>query len=272
MYVLTEEQKEDSLVKSLVESGFSEETVAEWIAKGSIDLAKSTQYGPDDHGEGAGDDVDEKRDKKQEKDEKKEKKKIEEEDDDDEKDFEKGKGKKDCDMGGGDKKTDELAKSLGLDVFYKSLSDELLGAVNATNDEFAKSIPAIVEKTLEPALEAFADRIEKSISGMRMAIQAFGDAAPSFKTAGLSKAIIEKSIEHGGGVKDEEGHVALSASRDRAVVRELILKSIAEEPDKDIQKSLNDGAMAYVLDPVGGAIGENVAQYLYANKKVRLVK
>ena len=74
MYVLTSEQKEDALVKSLLSSDFSEETVAEWIATGAIDLAKSTQYGPDDHGEGAGDDVHEKRDKKQEEDEKKEKK------------------------------------------------------------------------------------------------------------------------------------------------------------------------------------------------------
>ena len=63
MYVLTSEQKEDALVKSLLSSDFSEETVAEWIATGAIDLAKSTQYGPDDHGEGAGDDVHEKRDK-----------------------------------------------------------------------------------------------------------------------------------------------------------------------------------------------------------------
>ena len=91
MYVLTSEQKEDALVKSLLSSDFSEETVAEWIATGAIDLSKSTQYGPDDHGEGAGDDVHEKRDKKQEEDEKKEKKEIEDEDEDADKDLEKGK-------------------------------------------------------------------------------------------------------------------------------------------------------------------------------------
>lgn len=249
MYVLTSEQKEDALVKSLLSSDFSEETVAEWIATGAIDLAKSTQYGPDDHGEGAGDDVHEKRDKKQE----------EDEDEDADKDLEKGKGKKDCDMGGDNKP--DIAKSLGLDAFYKSMSEEIL-----------KSIPAIVERTCEAYFNPVIDRIEKSMEGMKTAIELFGKQAPSFKTSGLSQAIIEKSIAEGGGIKDQVGKTSLSASRDRLVVRELILKSIQEEEDKTLAKSLNDNAMAYILDPIGGAIGEPVAQYLYEKKGVRLVK
>lgn len=250
MYVLTSEQKEDALVKSLLSSDFSEETVAEWIATGAIDLAKSTQYGPDDHGEGAGDDVHEKRDKKQEEDEKKE--------------------KKDCDMGGDNKP--DIAKSLGLDAFYKSMSEEILGAVNTQNEEILKSIPAIVERTCEAYFNPVIDRIEKSMEGMKTAIELFGKQAPSFKTSGLSQAIIEKSIAEGGGIKDQVGKTSLSASRDRLVVRELILKSIQEEEDKTLAKSLNDNAMAYILDPIGGAIGEPVAQYLYEKKGVRLVK
>lgn len=270
MYVLTSEQKEDALVKSLLSSDFSEETVAEWIATGAIDLAKSTQYGPDDHGEGAGDDVHEKRDKKQEEDEKKEKKEIEDEDEDADKDLEKGKGKKDCDMGGDNKP--DIAKSLGLDAFYKSMSEEILGAVNTQNEEILKSIPAIVERTCEEYFNPVIDRIEKSMEGMKTAIELFGKQAPSFKTSGLSQAIIEKSIAEGGGIKDQVGKTSLSASRDRLVVRELILKSIQEEEDKTLAKSLNDNAMAYILDPIGGAIGEPVAQYLYEKKGVRLVK
>ena len=107
---------------------------------------------------------------------------------------------------------------------------------------------------------------------MKTAIELFGKQAPSFKTSGLSQAIIEKSIAEGGGIKDQVGKTSLSASRDRLVVRELILKSIQEEEDKTLAKSLNDNAMAYILDPIGGAIGEPVAQYLYEKKGVRLVK
>lgn len=94
MYVLTAEQKEDALVKSLLSSDFAEETVAEWIATGAIDLAKSTQFGPDDHGEGDGDGNHEKRDKEQEEDEKKVKKEVEDEDKDADEDLEKVKARK----------------------------------------------------------------------------------------------------------------------------------------------------------------------------------
>lgn len=267
MYVLTDEQKEDTLVKSLLASDFKEQEIAQWIATGAIELAKSTQYGPDDHGEGDGDGEHEKRDKEEEKDEKKIKEEVEEEDE-----VEKGKGKKDCDMGASEKGTDQLAKSLGLDVFYKSMSDEILKSVQNSQDDFAKSIPAAVQQACESYFNPVVDRIEKSLSGMRDAISAFGSQAPSFKTAGLSHAIIEKSIAAGGGIKDEVGKTALSASRDRVVVRELILKSIQEEEDKAIAKSLNDNATAYILDPVCGEIGEPVAQYLYEKKGVRLVK
>lgn len=107
---------------------------------------------------------------------------------------------------------------------------------------------------------------------MRQAIIAFGNSAPEFKSAGLSKAIIEKSIEQGGGAKDEDNKTVLSISRDRAVVRELIAKSIDEEADPEIQKSLRDNTTAYLLDPIGGGIGKDAALYMYNKKNVRLVK
>lgn len=261
---LTNEQKEDDLVKSLLASDFTEETIAGWIADGAITLEKSTQYGPDDHGEGAGDDVHEKRDRKQEEEEKKEKKEIEDKDKDVDEDLEKGKG---CGDDKGDKK-DMLAKSLGLDEFYKSMESAILEKVGAQNNDIAKSLPGIVEDCMVP----FVDRIEKSLDGMRQAITAFGNSAPSFKTAGLSKAVIEKSIEMGGGAKDENDKLALSITRDRDVVKAIIMKSIDEEKDETLQKSLRDNSTTWILDPIGGLIGEPVAQYLYNNKNVRLVK
>lgn len=245
MVQLTDEQKNDDLVKSLLGSGFTEEVIAGWIESGSIKLEKSVQSGPDDHGEGDGDGNHEKKEK-----------------DKDKKDPDKKEGESD-----GDKKKDDIAKSLSDDII-KSIEDSLFGKFNQSQDDLLKSIPAIVEKALEP----ITDKIEKSLDGMRQAIIAFGNSAPEFKSAGLSKAIIEKSIEQGGGAKDEDNKTVLSISRDRAVVRELIAKSIDEEADPEIQKSLRDNTTAYLLDPIGGDIGKDAALYMYNKKNVRLVK
>lgn len=253
MVQLTDEQKNDNLVKSLLGSGFTEEVIAGWIESGSIKLEKSVQSGPDDHGEGDGDGNHEKKEKDKDK---------KEGESDDDSDLEKGNG-----CGDGDKKKDDIAKSLS-DGIIKSIEDGLLGKFNQSQDDLLKSIPAIVEKALEP----ITDKIEKSLDGMRQAIIAFGNSAPEFKSAGLSKAIIEKSIEQGGGAKDEDNKTVLSISRDRAVVRELIAKSIDEEADPEIQKSLRDNTTAYLLDPIGGDIGKDAALYMYNKKNVRLVK
>ena len=253
MVQLTDEQKNDDLVKSLLGSGFLEEVIAGWIESGSIKLEKSVQSGSDDHGEGDGDGNHEKKEKDKDK---------EEGEDDGDPDLEKGNG-----CGDGDKKKDDIAKSLSDDII-KSIEDSLFGKFNQSQDDLLKSIPAIVEKALEP----ITDKIEKSLDGMRQAIIAFGNSAPEFKSAGLSKAIIEKSIEQGGGAKDEDNKTVLSISRDRAVVRELIAKSIDEEADPEIQKSLRDNTTAYLLDPIGGDIGKDAALYMYNKKNVRLVK
>lgn len=229
MVQLTDEQKNDDLVKSLLGSGFTEEVIAGWIESGSIKLEKSVQSGPDDHGEGDGDGNHEKKEK--------------------------------------DKDKDDIAKSLSDDII-KSIEDGLLGKFNQSQDDLLKSIPAIVEKALEP----ITDKIEKSLDSMRQAIIAFGNSAPEFKSAGLSKAIIEKSIEQGGGAKDEDNKTVLSISRDRSVVRELIAKSIEEESDPEIQKSLRENTTAYLLDPICGDIGKDAALYMYNKKNVRLVK
>ena len=161
----------------------------------------------------------------------------------------------------------DIAKSLSTDII-KSIEDGLLGKFNQSQDDLIKSIPAIVEKALEP----ITDKIEKSLDGMRQAMIAFGNSAPEFKSAGLSKAIIEKSIEQGGGAKDEDDKTVLSISRDRSVVRELIAKSIEEESDPEIQKSLRENTTAYLLDPICGDIGKDAALYMYNKKNVRLVK
>ena len=249
MAKLTEDQRNDDLVKSLLEGGFEESVVAGWLEDGTITLEKSVPEEEEEEKEVKpedGKDPDEKSDPEN----------------DDDPDGE-GDGEKELEKGCGEKDAQEIAKSVTAEVL-KSLNS----MIGTHDDDIVKSIGVAVESAVLPFAERF-DKIEKSIDGMRAAIEAFGSVAPGFKSAGLNRAVIEKSIS---GSKDEHEKTVLSVSRDRAVVRTLIEKSIEEEKDADIQKSLRENTQAYLLDPLGGAIGEMAARYMYDNKNVRLVK
>lgn len=250
MVKLTDEQKNDELVKSLLDSGFSEDLIADWIASGAIELSKSVD--PDD------DDDD---------------------DDDDDPDNPAGDGGDHDGDGDGDGKekevekgctgkkksedTEDLAKSLSSELM-KSLDEKIHEEVGASSQEILKSLPSAIEEALRP----FTEKIEKSLDGFRKAIELFGNQAPSFKSAGVNLPYLEKSV---GVQKDADDKTILSVSRNREVVRAIISKSIEEEKDETIKKSLIDNTNAYILDPVEGAIGESAARYLYDKKNIRLV-
>lgn len=248
MLKLTENQKNDELVKSLLDSGFSEETIAGWINSGDITLKSEEPEGnegdkepdnvPDDP-EGDGDP---------------------EEGDEDEKKKSKG-----CDGDGkegeGADPESSIAKSFDSEELMKSLTSVL--------DERDGLLKSMVADSFKDVL-AKVDGLVKSIDGLVAKIDALGDQAPAFKSAGLNRAVLEKSI--GGGMKDDNDKTVLSVSRDRTVVRALIEKAIDEEKDEAIQKSLRDETLNYLIDPIGGAIGETAARYMYNNKNVRLVK
>jgi hypothetical protein len=241
---LTEEQKNDELVKSLLGSGFSEEVILGWIETGAITFEKSvSKEDPDEEDpdeEGGKKDPDKKGDKE------------------DPDNVEKG-----C----GDKEKDDLAKSITSEI-VKSIENRVLEGMKEKQDDILKSLPAIVEGAMQPIV----DKIEKSLDGMRQAIIVLGDQAPKFKSQNLSKAIIEKSLETGGGVKDSENKTVLSVTKDRSIVRELIAKSISEETDPELQKSLREGTNAYMIDPICGEVSKEAAMYLYGKKNIRLVK
>lgn len=249
MLRLTENQKNDELVKSLLDSGFSEETIAGWINSGDITLKSEDPDGdgdedePDDvssdpDGEGAD---------------------PEEGGEDDKKKSEgcDGDGKE----GEGADPEPPIAKSFDSEELMKSLASVL--------DERDDLLKSMVADSFKDVLVKV-DGLAKSIDSLVAKIDAIGNQAPAFKSAGLNRAVLEKSI--GGGVKDDNDKTVLSVSRDRAVVRALIEKAIDEEKDEAIQKSLRDETLNYLIDPVGGAIGETAAHYMYNNKNVRLVK
>ena len=251
MLQLTENQKNDELVKSLLDSGFSEETIAGWINSGDITLKSEEAEGdggeekepknePDNGSESDGGE--------QEEPDKDEKEKFEGCD---------GDGKE----GEGADPEPPIAKSLDKDELMKSLSSVL--------DERDDVLKSMVADSVKDVL-AKVDTLMKSVDGLVAKIDAIGDQAPAFKSAGLNRAVLEKSI--GGGAKDDNDKTILSVSRDRMVVRALIEKAIEEEKDEAIQKSLRDETLNYLIDPIGGAIGETAARYMYNNKNVRLVK
>lgn len=247
MVKLTEEQKKDDLVKSLLDSGFSEELVAEWIDKGDIKLKSVDDEDDDDDSE----------EEETEETETEETKPADEEETDEEDEAKKGKKNKGCDG-----KKEDITKSISDDLL-KSIEDKFA----ASKDEIVKSLPALITEALKPVVDSF----EKSISELRESVKTIGDVAPAFKSAGISQAFLHKSI-NGGAVKDADNKTVLSISKDRQIVRELISKSIEEEKDAELQKSLRDNTNAYLLDPVEGMIGEPAARYFYDKKNVRLVQ
>lgn len=249
MLKLTENQKNDELVKSLLDSGFSEETIAGWINSGDITLKSEDPEGDGDEKEP--EDVPSEPEGN--------------EDDPDEGDPDDKKKSEGCD---GDGKEGEgadpeppLAKSFDSEELMKSLTSVLDERDGLLKSMVADSFKDVIAKV---------DGLAKSIDGLVAKIDAIGDQAPAFKSAGLNRAVLEKSI--GGGVKDDNDKTVLSVSRDRTVVRALIEKAIDEEKDEAIQKSLRDETLNYLIDPIGGAIGETAARYMYNNKNVRLVK
>lgn len=243
MKTLTQEQKNDELVKSLLESGFAEDVIAGWLDEGAISLTKSEKSDDGD---------------------------TEEVEDTEDVQKSCGSDKKKAVHDGDDADDDnadedeEVEEPEEVDV-AKSIREELAKSLTAQHDELIKSIGDAVDAAVN---DKFAE-IEKSIDGIKEMVKNIGASAPDFKSAGLSRTVIEKSIS---GTKDEHEKTILSVSRDRMVVRSLIEKSIEEEPDADIQKSLRENTQAYLIDPICGAIGEMAARYMYDNKNVRLVK
>lgn len=248
MLELTENQKKDELVKSLLDSGFSEETIAGWINSGDITLKS----------EDAEDEGREEEEPRNEPEERVENEAAEHEP-------EEGEKSEGCDGDGKEGENDDpeppIAKSLDKEDLMKSLTSVL--------DERDEMLKSMVADSIKDML-AKVDGLVKSIDGLNAKIDAIGDQAPAFKSAGLNRAVLEKSI--GGGAKDDNDKTILSVSRDRTVVRALIEKAIEEEKDESIQKSLRDETLNYLVDPIGGAIGETAARYMYNNKNVRLVK
>lgn len=243
--MLTKEERNNELVKSLLEGGFDEDVIKSWIDSGELQIEKSESDPDPEEGE-------EKKDPDNEGGEENRDPDPEEGEEDDNK-----KPKKGCGKGDIEKSLDEVQADI-----VKSIQAEVENQFEAFSDSIQKSIEGMISDKVSAVL----DKIEKSIDSM---VRIMGNQVPGFKGAGLSRAVIEKSL---GGGKDEDNKVVMSVSRDREAVRELISKSIAEETDATLHKSLVDGTREYLIDPLFGEINREAAQYMYDKKGVRLVK
>lgn len=253
--MLTKEEKNNELVKSLLEGGFDEDVIKSWIDSGELQIEKSEpepdpdedeKKDPDPNSEGDDKDPDENPDGEGEGD-----------DDDDEKEEKACGKKKGCGKGDLEKSIDGMTADI-----VKSIHEEVENQFESVKDAISKSVESAISEKVSSVLE----QIEKSIDTI---VRVMGSQTPGFKGAGLSRAVIEKSL---GGGKDDDNKVVLSVSRDREAVRELISKSIAEETDATLHKSLVDGTREYLIDPLFGEINRDAAQYMFDKKGVRLVK
>lgn len=239
--MLTEEERSNELVKSFLDGGFDENVVEAWIREGRLKIEKSEEtedpkegdedpQGEEPKNSGKGNDEGETEDPKE--------------------DEKKGCGKEGSDI------------NKSLSDFKEDIIKSFNGEVKGVSDELFKSI----ENVLDEKINGLFERLEKSLG--EMISKSVGSQVPSFKGAGLSRAVIEKSVVE----RDEDNKVVLSISRDRNAVRTLLSKSIDEEKDENIRKSLIEGTRSYMVDGLFGEISRDAAQYMYDNKGVRLVK
>ena len=253
--MLTKEERNNELVKSLLDSGFDEDVIKSWIDSGELQIEKSESDPDDEEEEGKEPDNEsgeERRDPESDPDEEEG-----DEEEEEEEDSTKSRGKKGCGKGDIEKSLDEVRSDI-----VKSIQTE----VETQFDTFSETIQKSIEDAVEAKVSGVLDKIEKSLDSM---VRILGNQVPGFKGAGLSRAVIEKSL---GGGKDDENKVVMRVSRDREAVRELISKSIAEETDATLHKSLVDGTREYLIDPLFGEITREAAQYMFDKKGVRLVK
>lgn len=254
---LTKDQLDSDVVKSLLGAGFEEDVIAGWIKQGRIDLNKSLEDGEeddDDDEDNGGEEIG-----KSNSDDEDLGEDPDDEDEDDEDDDEDLGEDPDDENGDDDNKKDEkIVKSISRDI-VKSINRE----IQEMNEEFAKSVSSAIGEVLKP----FTEDIKKSLRGMREAISQLGNTAPGFKSGNINRAVIEKSL----GGRDENDKTVLSVSSNRQIVKSLMEKMISEEKDEDLQKSLLAEAQSYLIDPIYGTVGENVARYMYEHG-VRLVK
>jgi hypothetical protein len=161
---------------------------------------------------------------------------------------------------------EEYEKKMKSKKAEKSEDSEL---EKSDNSELLKSI--LDEKmssftNLVKGLEDKIGNLSEENSELKKSIELLGENRPGKKSVNTEFSIIEK----GGMVEDESGKKVLSVSKQKGLVCSELEKAM-DETDGELQKALASQIVAYNADPYG-KIAKPIAEHLYNNRNVRLVK
>lgn len=230
---MKEEYKNSAIVKALQIAGFTDESIEAQIESGDIRIEKSKSTAEMDRSE-----------KFQERNIDNDKKHIEDLKKDEKEDE---KDKKDLER---DKKAHE-EKEERINDMEKALSNNLMKSIEELPGAFAVAVA--------PLFKGIVDRLNSQAEELKK----ITNQTPDFRGANInSAALIEKSLQ-----KDENGKTPLSITRQRPLVRKLVEK-ITDTPN--LEKSIQDDALAYLMDPDARTVGSNLAMYMYQKENIAL--
>lgn len=113
------------------------------------------------------------------------------------------------------------------------------------------------------------DQRDEELNELKKSIETMKKETPRFRGQGLESAqVIEKSLTP---KQDDDGRSVLNVHSQRASVRNVLSEMIAKEKDEDLKKSISSDAMGYLCTSEAD-MPQSVAQYLYDNANVRLIK
>lgn len=226
------EYKNDSIVKSLLDAGFSEDYIEKAIASGDIKIEKSEDKAA------AGDHESE---TKQEKDiDKLEKEAVKKEE----------KVKKD---------EKDTAEDKDAEGFKKSEDKD--------KEDMMKSIVSDVMKSFGSAIAPLMEGMQRSLDSVNAKLDRIGNTAPPFRSEGLDNLqALEKSMSFS---KGEDNKYEVNIVTQRKAATAAIEKAFGN--DDNISKSLQDEAIAFMANPYAESVGEDLARYMYT-KGVKFVK
>lgn len=230
---MKEEYKNSAIVKALQIAGFSDESIEAQIESGDIRIEKSKSTAEMDRSE-----------RFQERNIDNDKKHIEDLKEDEKEDE---KDKKDLER---DKKAHKEKEERDHDM-EKALSNNLMKSIEELPGAFAVAVA--------PLFKGIVDRLNSQDE----ALKKITNQTPDFRGADInSAALIEKSLQ-----KDEHGKTSLSITRQRPLVRKLVEK-LTDVPN--LEKSIQDDALAYLMDPDARTVGANLAMYMYQKENIAL--
>lgn len=151
-----------------------------------------------------------------------------------------------------DKKDETLLKKDEKEKMEKSTQENLMKSISALPGAFAEAIT--------PFFKALNTRLDEQDA----AIKKIAETAPSFKSNGLNASVLQKSLQ-----KDDNGKVELNIITQRPLVKSIIEKIAVRE---GIEKSLQDQALSYLMNPSADMVGEDLARYLYQKEGIALAK